>query len=592
MLQFRLPIVIGRTGIIGVLICLLQPVSSPSIAEANSGPISQQSQVTPARFNLEEATIASIQTALKTRQISCEQLTAAYLEQIKRYNLTVRTAPPLNAIVALNPAAVDAARALDRYFEQTGQWVGPLHCIPTVVKDNIDTQEMTTSVGSFALLGTQAINDAFLVKQLRQAGAIILAKTGMDEFASGLFGISSRSGRIGNAYNPWKNPGGSSGGSAVAVSANFAVIGIGTDNSGSIRVPAAFNGLVGLRPSTGLISQGGIFPAGNLDGVAGPMARTVTDLVQVLDIMAQPDPNDLKTQSIPRQSSYSSYLKPQGLQGKRIGVVRQVGDVASQITERKPWQGMPQDIQKIFRQAEQAMKKGGAEFVDVKLPGFNSDRLSNMAGMGEDIDAYLASFPAARRDLRDICTSKRTHQYGDESACLRFVASLPPQGGAAEQAALQIFAANKRYVETLMDKQKLDALLLPISTTGSATDDPEKINTWSSPISSNAGLPSLVITAGYDARGMPVGMELVTRQFAEGTLLEMAYAYEQQMPQRRSPKLEPEERLTTLSIAEFNNLVTLLGVTSYEEVLSHANPQSLTAARFKDIAQRILRPRP
>ncbi len=573
--------IIGRTGRISILICLLQAVSNPGIAETHSSPIAQPPQITPARFNLEEATISAIQTALKTKQITCEQLTAAYLEQIKRYNLTARTAPPLNAIVALNPAAVDAARALDRNFERTGQLAGPLHCIPTVIKDNIDTQEMTTSAGSFALLGTQAIQDAFLLKQLRQAGAIILAKTGMDEFASGLFGISSRSGRIGNAYNPWKNPGGSSGGSAVAVSANFAVIGIGTDNSGSIRVPAAFNGLVGLRPSTGLVSQSGIFPAGNLDGVAGPMGRTVTDLAQMLDIIAQPDPNDPKTQAVPRQGSYSGYLKPQGLQGKRVGIVRQVGN-------RNPWQGMDRNIQRIFRQAEQVMHQGGAELVEVKLPGFNSDRQSNMAGMREDIDAYLSAFPAARRNFKDICTSKRTHQYGDELACLRFVADLPPKGGAVEQEALRIFAENKRYVETIMDGQKLDALLLPISTTGSATEDGENINTWSAPIASNAGLPSLAIAAGYDAEGMPVGMEWVARQFGEGTLLEMGYAFEQRMPQRRSPKLQAEDKNITLSIAEFNHLVTLLGVAAYEEVLNRSDPLQLTPTRFKQITEQII----
>lgn len=556
--------ILGGAALLGFF--LLRHVSSPPIGQ----PL----------FNLEEATIADIHTALKNKQLTCAQLTRTYLTRIKQYNLTVKDAPPLNAIVELNPAAIDTAITLDNDFERTGTWVGPLHCIPVVIKDNIDTQEMATSVGSFALLGSQAIQDAFLVRQLRQAGAIVLAKTAMDEFASGMFGISSRSGRVGNAYNPWKNAGGSSGGSAVAVSANFAVLGIGTDNSGSVRIPAAFNGLVGLRPSTGLISQAGIFPAGNLDGVAGPMARTVTDLAQVLDAIAQPDPKDPKTKAVPRGNSYTTFLTPQGLQGKRIGVVRRVG-------KRDPWQGMRPEIEQIFQQAEQVMRQAGATFIQVQLPGFNSDRQSNMAGMGQDIDAYLASFPAARRDFRDICTSQRTHQYGDQSACLKFMAQLPPKGGAVEQRALQIFATNKRDLETVMKAQRLDALLLPISTTGSATDDPQQIHTWLEPISSNAGLPSLVMTAGYDAAGMPVGMEWVASQFDEGTLLAMAYGYEQRLPPRRLPKLEANEQNTNLTIAEFNHCVTLLGVAAYKQVLAQGDPLQLTASRFQHLAQQI-----
>src|SRR5580658_3746684 len=247
----------------------------------------------------------SIHTAIEQHQLTCEQLINHYLERIKQYNLSTAKHAPINAFNEINPTALDQARQLDNHYSQTQKLSGSLHCIPVVLKDNIDTYDATTTSGTLALLGNQPNQDAFLVSQLRKAGAIILAKGGMDELASGFSGISSRSGRIGNAYDPDKNPGGSSGGPAAAVSANFAMIGIGTDNSGSVRIPAAFNGIVGLRPSTGLISQRGIFPAGNLDGTAGPLARNVEDLARLLDVIAQEDPQDKKTISVPRVATYT-----------------------------------------------------------------------------------------------------------------------------------------------------------------------------------------------------------------------------------------------------------------------------------------------
>ena len=244
------------------------------------------------QFNLEEATIDSIHTAIKNHQITCTQLITAYLNRIKKYNLSVDKAAPINAFTEINPSVLNEAQYIDDTYAKTKKLVGPLHCIPVLLKDNIDSFDTTSTSGSFALLGNQPTKDAFLVSRLRKAGAIILGKGGMDEFASGMIGISSRSGRIGNAYDSTKNPGGSSGGPAAGVSANFAVIGIGTDNSGSVKIPAAFNGLVGLRPSTGLISQQGIFPMGTLDAAAGPLTRTTKDLAIVLDVIAQPDRAD------------------------------------------------------------------------------------------------------------------------------------------------------------------------------------------------------------------------------------------------------------------------------------------------------------
>lgn len=276
---------------------------------------------------LESATIKSIHNAIQHHQITCFNLVNTYIDRIKKYNLSAKTLAPINAWSEINPSAIVQAQQLDAAFKNSGQLSGSLHCIPIILKDNIDSFDTTTTSGSYALLGSQPIRDAFLVGKLRNAGAIILGKGGMDEFAWGMIGISSRSGRIGNAFNPNKNPGGSSGGPAAAVSASFALLGIGTDNSGSIRIPAAFHGLVGLRPSTGLISQQGIFPMGNLDGTAGPIARTTEELTILLDIIAKPDPQDPKTFDIPRVKTYKEFLNMNGLINKRIGIVHNVNGI-------------------------------------------------------------------------------------------------------------------------------------------------------------------------------------------------------------------------------------------------------------------------
>lgn len=236
-------------------------------------------------FPLEEATIRSIHTALKKHEITCEQLVNAYIDRIKKYNLSASNKPPLNTIARINLNAIDQAKRLDQEFSK-GEFKGSLFCIPVLLKDNIDSYDSVTASGSVAMLNNQPIHDAFLTKKLRNAGAIILGKGTMDEFASGVYGISGAHGKTGNVYDTSKNSGGSSSGSATAVSANFVMVGIGTDNSGSIRIPAAFNGIFGLRPSTGLVSQNGIFPRGNMDGIAGPLARTVEDLAITLDVYA------------------------------------------------------------------------------------------------------------------------------------------------------------------------------------------------------------------------------------------------------------------------------------------------------------------
>ncbi|STY28193.1 amidase [Legionella wadsworthii] len=532
--------------------------------------------------DLESVTISSIHSAIQNHQLTCFDLITTYIDRIKKYNLSIQSHAPINAWSELNPSALEQAYQLDISFKKTGKLSGQLHCIPIILKDNIDSFDTTTTSGSYALLGSQPVDDAFLVKKLRHAGAIILGKGSMDEFAWGMFGISSRSGRIGNAYDPSKNPGGSSGGSAAAVSASFALIGIGTDNSGSVRIPAAFHGLVGLRPSTGLISQQGIFPMGNLDGSAGPIARTTTELAIVLDVLAKSDPHDPKTLNIPRVKTYTKFLNINGLTHKRIGIIHHVNGIDT-------FDKMPPRIEKIIQSATKDMQKMGATVVDVNLPLFNNDRQNNQAGEIQDVNEYLASFPSTRKNFRDICESNRTRNFGPIKDCLHFINNMPGKSSKPYQKAQAIIKKNKIYVQTVMQINNLDALLIPITTQGSATYDGMTVNTWRAPVSSNSGLPSININVGYSETNMPIGIELVGKQFHEGTLIEIAYAYEMQTPKKINPMMpEVNSALLNLSIPELNNLFTLLGKNAYEEVLIHHQGSTdiandLTPERFRKI---------
>ncbi|MHA3122626.1 amidase [Legionella pneumophila] len=545
----------------------------------NRNSFSQQQNVYQPQ--LESATIRSIHHAIQNHQFTCFDLVTTYIDRIKKYNLSTKKFAPINAWSEINTSAIVQAQQLDASFKNTGLLSGPLHCIPVILKDNIDSFDTTTTSGSYALLGSQPVRDSFLVEKLRKAGAIILGKSGMDEFAWGMIGISSRSGRIGNAFNPNKNPGGSSGGSAAAVSASFALLGIGTDNSGSVRIPAAFHGLVGLRPSTGLISQQGIFPMGNLDGTAGPIARTTEDLAILLDIIAKPDLHDPKTLDIPRVKTYKEFLKMDGLTNKRIGIVHNVNNIDT-------FDKMPSYILKIVQKATQNMQKMGATLIDIDLPLFNNDRKNNQAGEVQDVNEYLASFPSTRKNFQDICESNRTRNFGTKKDCLHFIKNMASKSSKSYQQAQSIFAKNKIYVQKIMKRDKLDALLIPISTHGTATYDEMTVNTWRAPVSSNSGLPSISINIGY-SDDMPIGIELVGKQFHEGTLIEIAYAYEKHTSNKISPTM-PEENptLLNLSIPELNNLFTLLGKNAYEEVLMHSKDTNdkaseLTPEKFQKI---------
>lgn len=506
-------------------------------------------------FVLEEATIQSVHLAITNKNLTCEKLVRNYIERIKLYNLSIdNNKPPLNAIVAINNTAIEQARNNDNKFNASNKLSGPLHCIPVVIKDNINAYDMPASSGSLSLLGNQPIEDAYLVKKLREAGAVILATTSMDEFASGITGISSKSGRVGNVYNTLANPGGSSGGSAVAVSANFSMLAIGTDNSGSVRIPAAFNGIVGLRPSMGLISQDGIFPRGNIDGTAGPMARTIADLSSLLDVIAEAD------------KSYTSSLKKGGLKNKRIGILARAGEIDT-------FNKMPTQIQNHFKQVITNMEQLGATIVsDIKVSQYDQNRKYNQSGELEDVNNYLQLFPAVRKDYNDICNSKRSIVFTDAKKCLDEANNFPKKNSKQYFKALEILSKNRASLEKVMNENNIDALLLPVSTTGIATYDLELVGP-NQLIASNAGLPAITFPGAYSIdENMPIGIELIARKYNESTLIEMAYAYEQQYNPRVAPDLPNKSNaLLDLEISKLNNLYTTIGYNTYYNILSKDN---------------------
>lgn len=520
-------------------------------------------------FDISKQNIHSLTTMISQKEITCEQVIASTLNRIKKYNLDISRGAAINAFTAINPLALDTARAMDNQFNQTQQLVGALHCVPVIVKDNIDTIDTPSTSGTFALLGSQPIQDAFLVEQLKKAGAIIVGKGNMDELAFGAIGISGRLGRTGNAFDPTQNPGGSSGGPAAAVSAGFALIGIGTDNSGSIRIPAAFNGIFGLRPSTGLISQSGIFPRGSLDGVAGPLTRSVDDMAIVLSVMSQPD----------HKKDYQALLTKKSLENMTIGLVKTVA-------KQDVYHDMPEDIHQKVQTFLQQLKTLGANIKSIDFPEFIIERDNNMAGEVEEINAYLNSFPSTRKSYDDICLSRRT--MINIKDCLKHIKSTAVKGSEPYKNTLQMFDKNRAYVQQLMQKNNIDVLIAPISTKGTATYDVLSINTWKLPLSSNSGLPALAMTIGYSNEKpfMPISMQMIGKYLDEVTLLQIAKIIEKNSQPLRSPDLgNPKDdlMLSNLNIDEMNNFFSLLGMNTFKKFLWYHQAEELTPEIFNAI---------
>ncbi len=491
-----------------------------------AGTVQAQDARRPARLDVYEATIPELQGAMSRGEVTAVQLVDAYLARIAAYD---RQGPALNSIIRLNPHARDQAAALDAERRTNGPR-GPLHGIPVILKDNYDTADLPTTGGSIALANATPAEDGFVVKRLRAAGAVILGKANMHELAAGITTISSLGGQTRNAYDPRRCPGGSSGGTGAAIAASFAAVGWGTDTCGSIRIPAAFGSLFGLRPTHGLVSRSGIIPLSHTQDIAGPLARTVTDLAIALDVTVGADPADsttavLAARPLPR---FADSLRPDALRGARLGLLRNY------------FTNMDDDVARVLRDAVDSLKSQGAEVMDVNLPGFDSLLAGTRAVDFEtkfDLLDYLAREPSAPVHSLSEIVARGLYHASLESRWRR-VDTVSTRESDAHRAALAKQAVLQNALVHLLDSLRLDALLYPTMQRKPALiGEPQGGSTCQ--LSANSGLPALTAPAGFTPDGLPVGLELLGRPFADPRLVQLAYGFEQRGPRRRPPVTTP-----------------------------------------------------
>ena len=493
-------------------------------------------------FRLLEATINDVHAALASRQITCRELVQSYLDRIQAYD---QDGPALNAIQHVNPSALQEARSLDSSFAASGP-VGSLHCIPILLKDQVETRDMPTTYGSALFAGFVSGRDATIVVRMQEAGAIILAKTNMGEFASRYVG--SAFGAIRNPYDPTRNPSGSSGGSGASVAANFGMVGIGEDTGGSIRGPAAVHSLVGLRPTVPLVSRHGMMPANPSSDTLGPMTRTVKDAAMLLDVIAGYDPNDPVTVYAAGRTppSYVTGLDAAGLRGARIGVIREPMD-----PKTNPESDDYRQVRVVIDRAIADLRSIGGVVVDpVAIPHLDSVQQTYVANNFETeqaMDAYLAGHvDAPIESVQDILLSGVVTPW-------RAKGLMNVVGKSTDDHEyLSILKARERLrqsVLTVMTDNDLDALVYATFDhqttviasdvlTNANTDDEYALgnNRYLSPV---IAFPALTVPAGLTSDGLPVGLEFLGRPFTEATLLKFGYAYEQATHRREPPTTTP-----------------------------------------------------
>ncbi len=485
----------------------------------------------PSAFNVVEATIPELQRAMASGRSTAVELLDAYLARIAAYD---QRGPRLNTMIRLNPNARSEAEARDRE-RASGAVRGPLHGIPVILKDNYDTADMPTTGGSVALAGLVPPDDAFQVRKLREAGAIIVGKSNLHELAAGITTISSLGGQTLNPYDLSRYPGGSSGGTGAAVAASFASVGWGSDTCGSIRIPASFNNLFGLRPTKGLSSIDGIIPLSHTQDVGGPLARTVTDLAIALDATVGIDSADpatavLRNRAVP---SFADSLDATALRGSRLGVLTTLfGDAPED-----------QEVGGVVRAAIAQMFDAGADVIDVVIPGLD-DLLSNSSVIAHefkwDLIDYLTATPGAPvGSLQDILDRGLYHTALES----RFSQRNTPESRGSEEyrAAMAKRDLIRDAVVQAMDDERLDALIYPtIRRPPAQIGDPQLGSNCQ--LSASAGLPAFSIPAGFTGRGLPAGLEMLGRPFADARLLALGFAFEQATAHRRAPFSAPPLR--------------------------------------------------
>ncbi len=486
-------------------------------------------------FALREATIADVHAAFEAGELTARELVDRYLRRIEAHD------DALNAILRVNPNARERAAELDEAFADGP--VGPLHGVPVVLKDNHDTADMPTTAGSTTLAESVPERDAFVVRQLRAAGAVVIAKANLQEFSFGVDTISSLGGETKNAYDRGRRPSGSSGGTAAAIAANLGLVGTGSDTCSSVRSPPAFNCLVGVRPTRGLVSRSGIVPLSESQDTAGPIARTVADAARLLEAMAGHDPDDPVTAAgvghVPADG-YAAHLDPDGLEGARIGVPRELYGLQEPTSAPA---SAARAVTAVLEDALEAMEAAGATLVDpVEIP--DRDRLASARTLGyefgRDLAAYLAELPdPPYRTLEAILDSGQVAPAVHDRLVDGDVTGLDIEDPAVERAYLRRLRRRRELATELRSSlvaAELDALVYPPSTVP-PVEIPENQPFVELPceLAAHTGFPAVVVPAGFTEDGLPVGLELLGREFAEPRLFELAYAFERETGHRRPP---------------------------------------------------------
>ncbi|WP_419164266.1 amidase [Candidatus Palauibacter sp.] len=479
-------------------------------------------------FDVAEASIPDLQAALESGRVTSIELVDAYLARISAYD---GSGPMLNAIVREHPDAREQAASLDRE-RAAGQVRGPLHGIPILLKDNYDTFDMPTTGSTLALAGSVPPDDAFQVRKLREAGAIILAKTNMHELAAGITSISSLGGQTRNPYDPARNPGGSSGGTGAAVAASFGAVGWGSDTCGSIRIPSSVHNLFGLRPTKGLSSIDGLIPLSHTQDTGGPLARSVVDLAIALDATIGADSADPATEAMRGRApiGFHAALDAGALEGARIGA----------LTEWLSGAGAEAPVTDVVRAALDAMAAAGAEIVDVEIPEQDS-LLARTSVIGHEFALDLADYLAAVGgapvgSLGEIVAQGLHHEQLDGTFRRRSEAG--PRDETAYAEALERQAALREAIVAFMDEERLDAIAYP-----TLRRDPALIGSppvgGTCQLAAHSGLPAVSAPAGFTRTGMPTGVELLGRPFDDARLVSFAFALERAIQPRRAPRRTP-----------------------------------------------------
>ena len=492
---------------------------------------------------MEEATILQLQEKMQSGAVTARTVTEMYLAQIEELD---KQGPTINAVIELNPDALAIADALDAE-RKAGHVRGPLHGVPVMLKDNIDTADkMTTTSGSLALAGSIAAQDAFVALKFREAGAILLGKTNLSEWANfrsthSSSGWCSRGGQTKNPYALDRNPCGSSSGSAVAVAANLCAAAIGTETDGSIICPAQANSIVAIKPTLGLVSRAGIIPIAHSQDTAGPMARTVTDVTIVLGALVGVDGRDPATEASRGKAfaDYTQVLDRDGLQGARIGVARN-------------FFGFSPNVDRVMEACIDEMKRLGAEIVDpadVETAGFRKTELEVLLyEFKADLNRYLEGLgpDAPVHSLKEIIEFNERNRdevmpyFGQERMLL-----AEEKGPLTREAYLKALENNHRLsrtegIDATLQKHQLDAIVAPSGGPAWLTDwvNGDHHGGGSSSAAAVAGYPNIALPAGY-IFGLPVGISFFSGAYEEPTLLKLAFAFEQGTQIRRPPQFLP-----------------------------------------------------